>query len=136
MPVCVCAFVHVYVRTIAPCLLHFAPESFADESSKSEAISECYSLPNRWQAGLSATAAKEALELEQRRNDVRSFLEQHDEIKTLLGQQLSAVIDLLAGSKTTEHLLSREKEEEAEEGAGDGAEAARGAALRLDGLDR
>jgi hypothetical protein len=76
------------------------------------------------------------LELEQRRNDVRSFLEQHAETKTLLGQQLSAVLDLLAGSKTTEHLLSREKEEVADAGAAEGAGAARAAALRLDGLDR
>jgi hypothetical protein len=45
---------------------------------------------------------------------VRSFLEEHGEAKLLLDQQLSAVIDLLAGSKSTEHLLSRDKEEEAD----------------------
>ena len=73
-------------------------------------------------AGLSAAAAKEAAELEQLRNDVRTFLEDEGEAQKLADQQLTALVDLLAGSKATEHLLSREKEEAAEEAGVDGGD--------------
>jgi hypothetical protein len=81
---------------------------------------------------LSATAAIEAAELEQRRNDVRAFLEDAGEVKggggggggqssrgnALLNQQLSAIIDVLAGVRSTEQLLAAEQK--ALEGVGVG----------------
>jgi hypothetical protein len=81
---------------------------------------------------LSATAAIEAAELEQRRNDVRAFLEDAGEVRggggggggqssrgaALLNQQLSAIIDVLAGVKSTEQLLAAEQK--ALEGVGGG----------------
>ena len=81
---------------------------------------------------MTATAAKEAAELEQRRNDLRSFLEEasgglslslgvngrsgsadsaHGGRHLLRDQQLAAVIDLLAGTKSTQMLLLRDKED-------------------------
>lgn len=75
--------------------------------------------------GLTATAAKAAAELDQRRTDIRAFLE--EEIAksaaasapcNLLDQQLAAVVDLLAGAKPSIISLLRD-------GNGGSAEAGR-----------